>query len=104
MSNLTVSLLVLACVFGVALLSIFVRLVRPQDHLYAESKSYVNLVIGLVATVAALVLGLVVSAAASSFVAHRDEWNQVCAKIVVLDRSLDHYVKAAQKARQTLRE
>src|SRR5262245_20381913 len=104
MSNLAVSLLVLACVFGGALLGIFLRRALPQHHLSAESKSAVNLAIGLVATLAALVLGLVVSAAASSFFAQRDEWNQVCAKIVVLDRTLVHYGPAAQKARQTLRE
>ncbi|HKD80835.1 MAG TPA: hypothetical protein VKH81_14150 [Candidatus Angelobacter sp.] len=104
MSNLAVSLLVLVCVFGGALLGIFLRRTLPQDHLSSESKSTVNLAIGLVATLAALVLGLVVSAAASSFFAQRDEWNQVCAKIVVLDRVLDHYGPAAQKARQQLRE
>ncbi|HEY7402623.1 MAG TPA: hypothetical protein VIB39_03815 [Candidatus Angelobacter sp.] len=104
MSNLAVSLLVLACVFGGALVGIFLRKVLPQDHLNAESKSTVNLAIGLVATLAALVLGLVVSAAATSFFAQRDEWNQVCAKMVVLDRTLDHYGPAAQKARQKLRE
>lgn len=104
MSNLAVSLIVLACVFGGALLGIFLRKVLPQDHLNAESKSTVNLAVGLVATLAALVLGLVVSAAATSFFAQRDEWNQVSAKIVVLDRILAHYGPAAQKARQKLRE
>jgi hypothetical protein len=104
MSDLAISLFALACVFGGALLGIRLRKVLPQDHLSAESKSTVNLAIGMVATVAALVLGLVVSAAATSFFAQRDEWNQVSSKIVVLDRMLDHYGPAAQNARQTLRE
>src|SRR5215467_2338555 len=104
MSYLAISLLVVACVFGGAVLGIGLRVVLPQDHLNAESKSTVNLAIGLVATLAALVLGLVVSAAASSFFAQRDEWDQVCAKIVVLERVLQNYGPAAQKARQELRE
>jgi len=83
---------------------IFLRKVLPQDHLNAESKSTVNLAIGLVATMAALVLGLVVSAAANSFFAQRNGLNQVSAKIIALDRILAHYGPAAQKARQTMRD
>lgn len=104
MSSLTISLFVIASVFGGALVGIFLRRVLPQDHLSAESKSTVNLAIGLVATMAALVLGLVVSAAAASFSAQRDELDQVSAKIVWLDRVLEHYGPAAQNARQKMRE
>lgn len=104
MSNLTISLFVLASVFGGALVGLFLRRVLPQDHLSAESKSTVNLAIGLVATMAALVLGLVVSAAAASYSAQRDELNQVSSKVVVLDRILDQYGPAAQNARHTMRE
>src|SRR5262249_46398001 len=104
MSNLAISLVVLVCVFGGALLGIILRKVLPQDHFNADSKTTVNLAIGLVAAMAALVLGLVVSAAASSFFTQRDELNQISAKIVVLDRILDQYGPATQRARQTMRE
>jgi hypothetical protein len=104
MSNLTISLFVFACIFGGALAGILLRTVLPPDHLSTESKSTVNLAIGLVATMAALVLGLVVSSAASSYFAQRDELNQMSAKIVVLDRILDHYGPAAQSARKTIRQ
>ena len=42
MSNLAVSLFVLACVFGGGLAGIFLRKVLPQDHLNAAPKSTVN--------------------------------------------------------------
>src|SRR5260370_2666144 len=53
---------------------------------------------------AALVLGLVVSSAASSYFAQRDELNQLCARLVLLDRILAHYGPAAEESRHTLRE
>src|SRR5262249_30533762 len=104
MSNLALSLFVLACIFGGALFGIFLRRVLPQDHLSAESKGTVHLAIGLVGTMAALVLGLVVSAAATSYSAQRDELNQMSAKTVVLDRILDQYGPAARSARKKMRE
>ena len=52
----------------------------------------------------ALVLGLVVSSAASSYFAQRDELNQISAKFVFLDRILAQYGPAAEQARHALRE
>ena len=50
-----------------------------------------------------LSVGLVVSAAASSYFAQRDELNQISAKVVVLDRTLAHYGSEAEEARHALR-
>lgn len=104
MSPITISLLVFAWVFGGAVVGMFLRSVLPERHLSAESRNTVNLGIGLVGTMAALVLGLVVSSAASSYFAQRDELNQMSAKIVVLDRILAYYGPEAEGARHTMRE
>ena len=104
MSPIAISLVVFACIFGGALAGILLRTVLPENHLSAESKSTVNLGIGLVGTMAALVLGLVVSSAAGSYFAQRDELNQMSAKLVLLDRILAHYGPEAQKARQLMRD
>ncbi len=58
MSPMAIGWIVFACVFGGALLGVFVRSVLPEHHLSAESKDVVKLGMGLVATMAALVLGL----------------------------------------------
>jgi len=60
-------LIVFACVFGGALLGVLLRAVLPQNHLSPESKDIVKLGMGLVGTMAALVLGLLVASAKSSY-------------------------------------
>jgi hypothetical protein len=104
MNPLIISLLVFACVFGGAVVGMLLRPALPEDHLSADSRNTVNRGIGLVGTMAALVLGLVVSSAASSYFAQRDELNQISSKLVLLDRTLAQYGPAAGRARQTLRE
>ena len=51
------------CLVGVALLGRCVRRYLPEDHLSADSKDAVKLAMGLVATMTALLLGLLVSSA-----------------------------------------
>lgn len=63
MSALLIAAIVLACVFAGALFGMFLRGVLPAHHLSDESKDVVRLGTGLVATMAALVLGLLVASA-----------------------------------------
>ena len=63
MSPIAVSLTVFACVFGGVLVGIWLRSILPKDHLDAESRDTVKVGIGLIATMTALVLGLVTAAA-----------------------------------------
>ncbi|MGO8983661.1 MAG: hypothetical protein ACLQFM_02640 [Terriglobales bacterium] len=58
---------------------------------------------GLVATTAALVLGLLISSAKSFYDAQSAELTQMSAKIVLLDRLLAHYGPEAKDAREALR-
>ena len=67
MNSVLIVLIVFASVFGGALLGMILRAVTPENHLSQESKDVIKLGTGLVATIAALVLGLVISTAKSSF-------------------------------------
>jgi hypothetical protein len=58
---------------------------------------------GLVATVAALVLGLLISSAKSFYDAQSAELTQVSARIILLDRLLAHYGPETKEARDLLR-
>ena len=71
MSPIAISVIVLACVFGGALLGALLRFMLPEHHLSAESKDVVKLAMGLIATMSALVLGLLIASAKSSFDAQR---------------------------------
>jgi hypothetical protein len=99
MGSITVSLIVLACVFGGALFGIFLHSVLPQHHLGADSKDIVKLGMGLVGTMAALVLGLLVASAKDSYDTQSAEMTQMAANIALLDRVLAHYGPEAAEAR-----
>ena len=103
MSSTTISLIVFACVFGGALLGIFLHAVLPQNHLTNESKDIVKLGMGLVGTMAALVLGLLVASAKGSYDTQSAELTQMSANIALLDRVLAHYGPETKETRALLR-
>ena len=103
MSSITISLIVFACVFGGALLGIFLHAVLPQHHLGNESKDIVKLGMGLVGTMAALVLGLLVASAKGSYDAQSAELTQLSANIALLDRGLALYGPETKETRALLR-
>jgi hypothetical protein len=103
MSSTTISLIVLACVFGGALLGIFLHAVLPQHHLSSKSKDIVKLGMGLLGTMAALVLGLLVASAKGSYDAQSAELTQLSANIAVLDRGLGLYGPETKEIRAMLR-
>jgi hypothetical protein len=102
-SSVTISLIVFACVFGGALLGIFLHAVLPQHHLSAETKDIVKLGMGLVGTMAALALGLLVASAKGSYDVQSAQLTQVSANVALLDRVLAHYGPEAKEARDLLR-
>jgi hypothetical protein len=58
MTSTTTGLCVFACVFGAAASAMVVRNALPKHHLNDETKDLVKLAMGLVATMAALGLGM----------------------------------------------
>jgi len=103
MNSTTVSLIVFACVFGGALLGILLHTVLPQHHLGNESKDIVKLGVGLVGTMAALVLGLLVASAKGSYDNQSAELTQMSANIALLDRGLALYGPETKETRALLR-
>ena len=70
------------------MLGMWLRKVLPERHLEAASKDTIKLGAGLLATLAALVLGLLVSSAKSSFDAVNTGIAQAGAKILIVDHAL----------------
>ena len=103
MSSMTSSVIVFACVFGGALLGMLLRAVLPQAHLSSESKDVVRLGMGLVGTLTALVLGLLIASAKGSFDDQSKELTELAARVVLLDRLLAHYGSESAPARDLLR-
>ena len=103
MSSITISLIAFAFVFGGALLGIILRATLPQNALTSDSRDAVKLGMGLVGTLAALVLGLLIASAKTSYDTQNVELIDMSSKAVLLDRVLAHYGPEAKEARSELR-
>ena len=87
-----------------ALLGLFLRGRLPDDDLSGESRTVVTMGMGLVVTMAALVLGLLISSAKNFYDTQYSELSQMSANITLVDRLLAHYGPQANEARSALRE
>src|SRR5881227_2865522 len=84
---------------GISLLGGRLARLLPAEQLSADSKDAVKLALGLIATMTAILLGLLVSSAKSSFDTARSEVMQMAAKIALLDRVLKLYGPQTADAR-----
>ena len=91
MNPMVVFWIVFGCVFGLGLLAMRLRTALPDHHLSDETKDTVKIAMGLLATISALVLGLMVASAKSSYDAQKNDVVAAAAKFVMLDRMLAHY-------------
>jgi hypothetical protein len=98
-----VSVILFVVLVGAALFGRRVHRYLPEAHLSADSRDSVKLAMGLVATMTALVLGLLVSSAKGTYDTARSEVIQMAAKVAFLDRVLVLYGPEAAEARTELR-
>jgi len=103
-NSLAISFVVFAVVFGGAMVGMALRAIVPKQQLSDESRAVIQLGIGLVGTMAALVLGLLVASAKSSYDAQSTELTQASANIILLDRLLAHYGPETKDVRENLRQ
>lgn len=97
--------------FGVFLcLTVFIilgrvtRKILPEENRCSESKDSIRLCTGLVATLSALVLGLLVSTANQSFQRYADAIEATCASIMIIDSNLSAYSNETNEIRKDLRK
>ena len=102
MNSTTVGLICTGCVFGGVLLGMYLQGLLPKHHLDSDSHEMVKMGAGIIATLTALVLGLLISSAKSSFDAMNAGLVQGSAKIILLDRVLAHYGPEAKPLREQL--
>ena len=103
MTPATIGVISTACMFGGALVGLGLQRLLPRHHLSKESQDVLKLAAGVIATVSALVLGLLVSSAKSSFDAMNTRITQASATVIILDRTLAEYGPEAKNARGQLR-
>jgi hypothetical protein len=104
MLSVYVATIVFACTFGGALLGMALRTRLPAHHQDSDSKDVIKLVMGLIATIAALVLGLLIASARGDYETQQNEVQRLAVNIVELDRILTQLGPEAHEARGMLRE
>src|SRR5947208_13353854 len=103
MNSTIIAAIVFACLFAAGLLGVRVRAMLPENHLTPDKKDAGKVGMGLVATMAALVLGLLVDSTKGAYDTQKGEVTQMAAKIVFLDRVLANYGSESAESRDLLR-
>src|SRR5512135_3120142 len=103
MSPIAISLIALAIIFGGTLLGMFLRTILNEQHLTADSRDVMKLGTSTIATIAALVLGLLVSSAKGTFDTLNSIVKQNASKIILLDHTMVRYGPETKEARDVLR-
>jgi hypothetical protein len=103
MSALIIGLIVFVCVLGSGIFGLSIRSSLPDHHLSEDSTGIVKLGAGLLATLAALVLGLLIASAKVSFDQLDEEFTQTAATVVLIDRTLADYGGETKEVRELLR-
>src|SRR5262249_907573 len=104
MSSIAISCIVIACIAVGILLGGLLRTTLAERQLCGETRKVVDLCAGVIATMTALVLGLMIASAKNSFDTQHDGLAKMSGNIIFLDRTLAHYGPEAAPAREALRD
>src|SRR3954447_23136512 len=99
MDAIALSGITFVCISGGALLGMFL----PGNQLSTDDKDVVRLGTGLIGTIAALVLGLLIASAKGSYDTQSTQVTQMASNVVVLDNLLAQYGPETNAARNLLR-
>jgi hypothetical protein len=103
MTPLLMSLAAFVCIFAGTFLGIFVRHKLPNHHLTGDTKDIVRQGTGLIATLASLVLGLLIASANGRYEAENSHVKQLIAHVILLDNTLALFGPDADPVRTLLR-
>jgi hypothetical protein len=103
MKSILVSVTVFVAVFSGALAGMGLRRILPQNELGTDAKEVIRLAVGLLVTMTALVLGMLVSSANASYQDRKNELAEMASDFVVVDRLLESYGPETTAMRADLR-
>ena len=103
MKPLLISTAVLAVLYLGSQLGVVLRDLLPSHHHDADSRELRKVGTGLIGTMAALVLGLLVASAKSAYDNQKADLTHLSADIGLLDRTLDHYGAGTEEAHTSCR-
>lgn len=104
MNTVLMSAVIVVILFGSAVVAMFVARFLPDNHLSSETKSVVSVSVAVIGTLSALVVGLLISTANSSFIAKGQEIADISSNVINLDRFMRRYGQEAEDSRALLRD
>jgi hypothetical protein len=104
MTPIAISLIAFAVILGGAFGGTLLRRALPGDHLANDAKDIIRLGAGLIGTIAALVLGLLIASAKSSYDTQSWQVQHLTADVVLLDQLLAQYGPEARPIRELMRQ
>jgi len=103
-SALGVSAIAFLFMFGGGAAGALLRKTLPQHHLAEDTKDLIRLGTGLIGTMAALVLGLLIGSANGAFSTQSSRVQRMTSDVILLDNLLAQYGPEARETRDLLRE
>ncbi|MGA9855127.1 MAG: hypothetical protein WBR29_07620 [Gammaproteobacteria bacterium] len=91
MNSFLIACISAACIYGGVLLGIVIRSRLPEHHLSSDSKDTMKLGAAMMATLSALVLGLLISSTKGTYDMVSSEVTRGAATVIQLDRALAAY-------------
>jgi hypothetical protein len=103
MKDILIGLAVFAIIFGGALLGMVLGKVLPDQHLSTDSRDAIRIVMGMLATLSAVVLGLLTGSSMASLGEKENELRAAGVQFILLDRTLAEYGPETAQIRVTLK-
>src|SRR5579864_7988559 len=103
MTSIGVAVTIFCCLSAGGLAGMGLRAIIPKHHLDPDTKDLIKLGVGLIGTMSALVLGLLVASTKGSYDTKRSELAQLAGNVILLDRILAHYGAETADIRNALR-
>lgn len=104
MNGILIGVIVFALMFGGALFGMLLGKVLPNQHLGADARDVIRVTMAMLATLSALVLGLLTGAAINSLAEKDRELQHAGIQFIMLDRALASYGPETAEARDLLKQ
>jgi len=104
MNDILIGVIVLGVVFGGGLFGMFLKKVLPTQHLSTDAREVIRIVMAMLATLSAVVLGLLTGAAMNSMAEKEGELRAAAVQFIMLDRTMAAYGPETNDARKLLKQ
>ena len=104
MKDILIGVVVFAIIFGGALFGMFLGKILPVQHMSTESRDVIRIVMGMLAMLSSVTLGLLTGSSISSLAEREGELRSAGVQFIMLDRTLAEYGPETAPTRTLLKQ